>query len=169
MVSSRLAYGYALIGDAGRCHAALGRARELTEHPTGHQPRWAYYVSPQFVDASGGFYHVSLGMACSRSSRRHLSDAVTLLSPEATAAPDYPYPREALLSGTALATAYLGLGEQEQACEVGRIALERLAHLHSPRCLASLRRLAGDLRARKLNPHIREFSPELDRRLQLAA
>lgn len=169
LVTSRLASGYALVGDADRFHAAHGRARELTEHPTGHQPRWAYYVSPQFVDASGGFHQVSLAMACSHNSRRHLGNAVTLLTPEATAAPDYLYQRDALLSGTALVRAHLGLGELEHACEVGRTALERLPHVHSPLCLALLGRVADELRGRKVNPHIREFSTELDRRLKLVA
>ncbi|MGH3943214.1 MAG: hypothetical protein ACRDTG_32245 [Pseudonocardiaceae bacterium] len=60
-------------------------------------------------------------------------------------------------------------GELEQACEVGRTALEQLPHVHSPRCLARLHRLAKDLRARKANIHVRDFSAELDRRLQLTA
>ncbi|MGH3722012.1 MAG: hypothetical protein ACRDRI_24840 [Pseudonocardiaceae bacterium] len=168
LVSSRLSYGYALVGDAERFHAAHSRACELSEHSTGHQPRWAYYVSPQFADTNGGFYQVSLGMACSRNSRRHLSNAITLLTPSATA-PDYWSPRDAILTGTALATAYIGRGEPEQACEVGRNALERLPHVNSPRCLASLGRLADELRGRKVNPHIREFSTELDRKLKLVA
>jgi hypothetical protein len=168
LATSRLAYGYALVGDAERFHAAHGRARELAEHPTGHQPRWAYYVSPQFADTNGGFYQVSLGMACSRNSRRHFGNAVTLLTPSATA-PDYWSPRDAILTGTALATAYLGRGELEQACEVGRTTLERLPQVNSPRCLTDLRRLAGELRARKTNSHVREFSTELDRRLTLVA
>ncbi|HWR46586.1 MAG TPA: hypothetical protein VN327_03040 [Pseudonocardiaceae bacterium] len=169
LVTSRLAYGYALVGDAERFHAAYGRARELSEHPTGHRPRWAYYVSPQFVDNAGGYYQVSLGMACSRNSRRHLDNAVTLLTPQATATPDYPYQRDALLDGTGLALAHLGRGELEQACEIGRIALRRLPQVNSPRCLASLGRLADELRGRKVNPHIREFSTELDCRLRLVA
>jgi hypothetical protein len=37
LVSSRLAYGYALIGDAERFHAVHGRACELVDH----RPRWA--------------------------------------------------------------------------------------------------------------------------------
>ena len=55
LATSRLAYGYALVGDAKRFHAAHDRARELVEHPTGHQPRWAYYVSPSlcFGDPHG--------------------------------------------------------------------------------------------------------------------
>ncbi len=169
LVTSRLAYGYALVGDADRVRAAHGRAHELTEHPTGHQPRWAYYVSPQFIDAASGFYQVSLAMACSHDSRRHLGNAVTLLTPEASAALDYPYQRDALLSGTALVRAYFGLGEFEQACEVGRTALERLPQVNSPDCVASLRRVADEFRARKVNPHIREFSTELDHRLKLVA
>ena len=169
LVTSRLAYGYALVGDAERFHAAHGRVRELVEHPTGHQPRWAYYVSPQFADTQGGFYQVSLGMTCSRNSRRHLGNAVTLLTPGATAAPDYWSPRDAILHGTALATAYIGRGELEQACEVGGTALERLPQVNSPRGLMDLRRLAGELRARKANSHVREFSTELDRRLRLVA
>ncbi|MGH3869466.1 MAG: hypothetical protein ACRDQ4_25845 [Pseudonocardiaceae bacterium] len=169
LVTSRLALGYALAGDADRFHAAHGRACELAEHPTGHQPRWAYYVSPEFVDAACGSYQVSLGMACSHHSRRHLGNAVTRLTPEAMAAPDYWSPRDALLGGAKLVTAYLGLGELEQACEVGRTALERLSYVHSPRCLARLRRVADELRGRKANAYVREFSTELDRRLQLAA
>lgn len=165
LVTSRLAYGYALVGDAERFHAAHGRVRELVEHPTGHQPRWAYYVSPQFADTQGGFSQVSLGMACSRNSRRHLSNAVTLLTPSATI--DYWSPRDAILHGTALATAYIGCGELERACEVGRSALHRLPHVDSPRCLTDLRRLADELRGRKVNPHTREFSTDLDHRLKL--
>jgi hypothetical protein len=111
LVTSRLAYGYALVGDADRVHAAHGRARELAEHPTGHRPRWAYYVRPEFVDAASGYYLVSLAMACSHNSRRHLGNGVILLTPEAMAAPDYWSPRDALLGGTKLVTAYLGLGE----------------------------------------------------------
>ncbi|MGH3868880.1 MAG: hypothetical protein ACRDQ4_22725 [Pseudonocardiaceae bacterium] len=168
LVASRLAYGYALAGDADRFHAAHRRACELSEHPTGHQPRWAYYVSPQFADTNGGFYQVSLGMACSRNSRRHLSNAITLLTPSATA-PDYWSPRDAILTGTALATAYIGRGELEQGCEIGRIALARLPYVNSPRCLTDLRRVADELRTRKANAYVREFSTELDRRLQLAA
>ncbi|MGH3868860.1 MAG: hypothetical protein ACRDQ4_22625 [Pseudonocardiaceae bacterium] len=169
LVASRLAYGYAVAGDAGRFHAAYGRARELSEHLTGHRPRWAYYVRPQMIDSVGGYYQVSLGMACSGNSRRHLGNAITLLTPKATAAPGYPYQRDALLDVTALALAHLGCGELEQACEIGRIALGRLPHVNSPRCLASLGRLADELRGRKVNPHIREFSTELDRKLRLVA
>ncbi|MGH3929675.1 MAG: hypothetical protein ACRDTF_06825 [Pseudonocardiaceae bacterium] len=71
------------------------------------------------------------------------------------------------MDGTWLATAPVGRGELEQACEVGRIALERLPHVSSPRCLVRLRRLANELRARKANIQVREFSAELDRTLQL--
>lgn len=73
------------------------------------------------------------------------------------------------LSGASLAIAHLGRREPEQACEVGRVVLARLPHVGSCACLASLRRLAGELRARKTNPHVREFSAELDRTLQLVA
>jgi hypothetical protein len=169
LVTSRLASGYVLVGDADHVHTAHGRARELAEHPTGHQPRWAYYVSPEFVDAASGYYLVSLAMACSHNSRRHLGNAVILLTPEAMAAPDYWSPRDALLCGTKLVTAYLGLGELEQACEVGRTALKRLSHVGSPRCLTDLSCLADVLRGRIINPYVREFSTELDRRLQLVA
>ncbi len=58
--------------------------------------------------------------------------------------------------------------ELEQACEVGRTVLEWLPHINSPRGLALLRRLAGELRARKASSHVREFSTDLDRKLQLA-
>ncbi len=169
LVTTRHAYGYAVIGDADRFHTAYGRARELAEHPSGHRPRWAYYVSPQMVDASFGGWQVSLARACSRNSRRHFGNAVTLLTHRTTALADQGYQRDALWCATDLATAYVGRGELEQACEVGRTALEWLPHITSPRCLALLRRLAGELRARKANSHVREFSTELDCRLKLVA
>ncbi|MCA1672927.1 MAG: transcriptional regulator, partial [Actinobacteria bacterium] len=167
LVGSGLAYGYAVAGDAERFHAAYGRARELIEHPTGYRPRWAYYVSPQFVDAVGGSYQVSLGMARSRDSRRQLGHAVTLLTPSATATADQLYPRDALVRRTWLARAHVGRGELEHACEVGQVALERLPQVTSPRGVALLRRLADELRCRKANVYVREFSTELDHRLHL--
>lgn len=167
LVTTRHAYGYAVIGDADRFHTAYGRARELAEHPSGHRPRWAYYVSPQMVDASCGGWQVSLARACSHNSRRHCGNAVTLLTHRMTALADQGYQRDALWCATDLATAHLGRGELEQACEVGRTALEWLPQVNSPRCLALLRRLADELRARKANSYVREFSTELDRRLTL--
>jgi hypothetical protein len=169
LVSSRLAYGYALVDDADRFHAVHGRARELVEHSTGHRPRWAYWVRPQSMDHACGFQQVSLGMAGSRNSQRHLGNAVTLLTPRVSATTSQPYQRDALLDGIWLARAHVGRSELEQACEVGRTVLEWLPHVDSPRGLALLRRLAGELRARKTNSHVREFSNELDRRLQLVA
>ncbi|MGQ0774975.1 MAG: hypothetical protein ACT4NY_11260 [Pseudonocardiales bacterium] len=165
LVSSRLARSYALVGDAERFHTAHGRARELVENLTGHRPRWAYYVSPQFIDADEGSCQVSLGMADSRNSRRHLGHAITLLTPSTTALTDQLYQRDALLRGAWLARAHIGRGELEQACKVGRTLLKWLPHVDSPRCLARLRRFADELRVRKTNPHVREFSTELDRRL----
>ncbi len=169
LVTTRHAYGLAVTGDADRFHTAYGRARELAEHPSGHRPRWAYYVSPQMVDASCGGWQVSLARACSHNSRRHFGNAITLLTHRTTALADQGYQRDALWCATDLATAYVGRGELEQACEVGRTALGWLPHINSPRCLALLRRLADELRARKANSHVREFSTELDRRLKLVA
>jgi hypothetical protein len=74
-----------------------------------------------------------------------------------------------LLDGIWLERAHAGRSELEQAWEVGRTVLEWLPHVDSPRGLALLRRLAGELRARKANSHVREFSTELDRTLQLVA
>ena len=169
LVSSRLACGYALTGDTDRVHAAHGRARELVEHPTGYRPRWAYWVSPQSMDHVCGFQQVSLGMAGSRNSRCHFGNAVTLLTPRANAATHQLYQRDALLDGIWLARAHAGRSELEQACEVGQAALERLPQVNSPRGLALLRRLADELRTRKANAYVREFSTELDRRLKLVA
>jgi len=108
-------------------------------------------------------------MAGSGSSRHHFGNAVTLLTPSAIAATYQLYQRDALQDGIWLARAHVGRGELEQACEVGRTVLEWLPHIDSPRGLALLRRLAGELRARKANSHVREFSAELDRRLKLVA
>ncbi|MGH3721318.1 MAG: hypothetical protein ACRDRI_21200 [Pseudonocardiaceae bacterium] len=169
LVSSRLAYGYALAGDAERVHAAHGRARELVEHPIGRRPRWAYWVSPQSTDGACGIQQVRLGMADPGDSRRHFGNAAILLTPSAIAATSQLYQRDALQDGIWLARAHVGLGELEQACEVGRTVLEWLPRIDSPRGLALLHRLAGELRARKANSHVREFSTELDRRLKLVA
>jgi hypothetical protein len=169
LVSSRLTAGYALTGDPDRFHAAANRARELTEHPTGNRPRWAYYVSPQHLDFVWGGYQVSLATADSHRRRRHLSNAITLLTPLATVPADHPYQRRALKAGIWLMAAHISGGELEQACEIGRTALAWLPQVNSPRCLARLRRVADQLRVRKANLYVREFSTELDRRLKLVA
>lgn len=165
LVSSRLAYCYALIGDAERFHAVHGLACELVDH----RPRWAYWVSPQSMGGACGFQQVSLGIADSRNSRRHLGNAVTLLTPRASAATHQLYQRDALLDGIWLSRAHAGRSELEQACEVGLTVLEWLPHVDSPRGLTLLRRLAGELRAHKANSHVREFFTELDCTLQLVA
>ncbi len=67
------------------------------------------------------------------------------------------------------ARAHLHRSELEQSCEVGRTVLEWLPHVDSPRALTLLRRLADELRVRKANAYVREFSAELDRRLKLVA
>ncbi|MCA1675365.1 MAG: hypothetical protein LC799_25315, partial [Actinobacteria bacterium] len=62
-------------GEAERFHATYGRARELVEHPTGHRPRWAYFIVPEQLDAAADRYQVNLARACSRHRRRHLGNA----------------------------------------------------------------------------------------------
>jgi hypothetical protein len=116
-----------------------------------------------------GFQQVSLGIADSRNSRRHLGNVVTLLTPRASAATHQLYQRDALLDGIWLWRAHADRSELEQACEVGRTVLEWLPHIDSPRGLALLRRLTGELRARKANSDVREFSTELDCTLQMVA
>jgi hypothetical protein len=170
LVASRLAYGYALNGDLERFRTAYGRARELAEYPgAGYRPRWAYYVSGELINAACGSYLVSLARVRPAKSRPLLNEAATLLTPSASSPTDRLYQRDALLHGTWLASAYIAQGELEQACATGRTALARLPHVHSPRCVTRLRALADALRTRKLNAHVREFSTELDGRLQLVA
>ncbi|MGH3913154.1 MAG: hypothetical protein ACRDTC_07060 [Pseudonocardiaceae bacterium] len=105
-------------------------------------------------------------MTDSGNSRRHLSHAITLLTANVAA---QPYQRDALARRVWLASAHVGRGELEQACATGRTVLERLAQVNSPRVLTHLRHLADELRTRKGNPYVHDFSTELDHRLQLAA
>jgi hypothetical protein len=77
------------------------------------------------------------------------------------------YQRDALLDGIWLARAHVGRGELEQACDAGRNVLEWLPQVNSPRGVVLLHRLADELRARKANSHVRDFSAELDHRLHL--
>ena len=69
--------------------------------------------------------------ADSRNSRRHLGNAIALLTPRASAATHQLYQRDALLDGIWLSRAHAGRSELEQACEVGRTVLEWLPHVDS--------------------------------------
>ncbi len=96
-----------------------------------------------------------------------LAEAQDLLAPHALVGLDHPWQRKALSENIWLAIAYTVDGQLEQACAVARLALQRLEHVCSPRCVDLLRTLRGELRrGRHTHPWVREFLPELNAALR---
>lgn len=162
--AGRLATAHAAAGNLDGFRAAADRARSLlVQRDSGDAPPSLYYLSVDQLNAETGQGLVDLAGTHSRTSRRLLGEAVELLNPLSSAGPSVEYQRSALLHGCYLAQAHVGRGELEQACLVGRVAVERLPSVQSRRCRLLLRRLATSLAPRHRNPWVADFLPELRR------
>lgn len=75
----------------------------------------------------------------------------------------------ALLDESLLATAHVGQGEPEQACMVGRQALDLTVRLSSARSVRYIRDLVIRLRPRSDLAAVRDFTAEARERLPVAA
>jgi hypothetical protein len=169
-VLSRLAYAYAAAGRDNDFAHTRGAARELITRRDGRQeePRWMYFLTDNHLDCQAGYSLIQLGRAhqkagSGKTSRRFLAQGTELLK---SGAYDVPRgdasQRRAMFEGAWLALGHSAHGDLEAACEIGRIATDRLAAVRSPRSAALLHRLAVDLRRRQRNPHVRGFLPALE-------
>lgn len=172
-VLSRLAYAYATAGRTTDFDRIRETARELVESsaPDGSEPRWMYYLTGNHLDCQAGYALIHLGRVrhgegATAQGRRFVTRGTALLATGAHEAPlDDPSQRRALFEGAWLALGYTSSGETELACQIATTATQRLATVRSPRSTAVLQQLAGDLRRRQRNPHVRSFLPELEKRL----
>ncbi|MEY9850234.1 hypothetical protein ABH940_007358 [Streptacidiphilus sp. BW17] len=167
-VLSRLAFAYANAGQAADFERTRDQARQLVDSAGdgSAEPRWMYFLTANHLDCQAGYGLVQLGRAADTPTarvKRHLSAGNQLLETGAHAVPKHdPSQRRALFEGAWLALGYTAVGEIEQACSVADRAVTRLESVASPRSVALLHELTGDLRRRQRNPHVRDFLPRLE-------
>ncbi|MBV2356423.1 transcriptional regulator [Streptomyces sp. J2-1] len=169
-VLSRLAYAYAAAGRDNDFAHTRASARELIADRDGtrEEPRWMYFLTDNHLDCQAGYGLIQMGRAQQKADRgtkgRHfLARGTELLQSGAYDVPHGdPSQRRAMFEGAWLALGHSAHGDLEAACEIGRIAADRLAAVRSPRSAALLHQLAADLRRRQRNPHVRGFLPVLE-------
>lgn len=174
-VLSRLAFAYATAGRSTDFLRTRAMARELVERPpTGEEPRWMYFLTPNHLECQAGYALVHLGIVRQEDgstgpARKLLAQGIDLLATGAhTRSHTAPHQRRALYEGAWLALGNSARGELELACKIGAAAIERLSSVSSPRSVQLLNRLATDFRRRQRNPYVRSFLPQLEHALQSA-
>ncbi|KWW98113.1 hypothetical protein TH66_22865 [Carbonactinospora thermoautotrophica] len=168
--TSRLASAYAANGQLSEFRRAAAQAREILENRRpAHDPGWAEFVSPDYLQAQSAYSLIQLGRARltqddRAGARKLLTEGETRLASDRR---NDAYRRSDLLRNTWLALGYTARGDLERSCSAGRVALQGLAHVRSARCVELLRALRGELRrGRHTHPWVREFLPELDAALR---
>jgi len=175
-VLSRLAYCYA---SAGRV-SDFGRARcsaleVLNRRATAGEPEWLYFLTANHLDCQAGYALINLGRHQAAAGdrvagRAALREGAALLRTGAYARPldDESSQRRALFEGAWLALGYAEQGKLEDACDIGRVAMQRLTKVASPRSTAVLWDLRTSLRRRTRNVHVADFLPDLEQALATA-
>jgi hypothetical protein len=175
-VRTRLAYGYAIAGRLDPFERSYQQAIDcLHGDRNGHEPDWLYFLTPNHLDTQAGYALAHAGTlaldAGNQSTARNLlRRGETLLRTGAHDRPLIePQQRRALFEGAWLATAAAAQGKLEDACSVGRTAIERTTTVRSARSIDVLQRLATRLRRAQRNEYVRGFLPDLDTALTRAA
>jgi hypothetical protein len=163
-VATRLAYGYAVAGQLREFDRAYKSGLDmLAERSQSDEPAWMYFLTPSHLDAQAGYSLIHAGVLAGASGDRKAERALAgqgreLLSGGAYCAPcDYPGQRRALFEGAWFAVAAACSGDLEQACAVGRTALQRTGSVKSNRSAEVLAILAGKLRTHCQAEHVRDF------------
>jgi hypothetical protein len=165
----RLSYASACDARLGEFDRGLFEARQLIDQRcSDDDPGWMYYLTPSHIDAQAGYALIHLAR---KYTSRGETDKATKLFARGQAllqtgahsrGLDHPQQRRALFEGAWLALAYSGSGDSESACTVGRMALQRLDRVRSPRSGLLLQMLARDLRRWPRDRHASEFLPDLN-------
>jgi hypothetical protein len=153
------AHGHAARNDACACGMALARAeRTFDRAARDDDPVWLAYFDEAYLAARMAQCFRDLGEAghAARYARRSLDM-------------DGRYVRGRAFNLSLLATAHAARGEPEQACAIGRQALDLTVRLTSARSVRYLRDLIRLLRPRTDTPAVREFTAEVWERLPAAA
>ncbi|MEV5581944.1 regulator [Streptomyces parvus] len=125
------ARGHAVLGEARACTAALTRAEHALEtaRPGDEVPHWARtFDEAQLADELS---HCHRDLQQYRAAAQHAERSLALRAPA--------YARSRLFCRVVLASARLGLGELEQACQLGAEAAQQAAEMRSVRATEYVR------------------------------
>jgi hypothetical protein len=126
------------------------------------------YLTPNHLDTRAGHALAHAGTLAAAAGNHQTGTALLrrgerLLRTGAHALPvNHPAQRRALFEGAWLSVAAAGLGDLEQACTIGSLAVTRLDRVQSVRSAQVLRLLARRLRRCTRNEYVRDFLPTLD-------
>jgi len=153
------AHGHAARNDARACGMALASAERAFDRAAREDdPAWLSYFDEAYLAARMAQRFRDLGEA--RHTARYARRSLDM---------DGRYVRGRAFNLSLLATAYAAQGEPEQACAVGRQALDLTVRLTSARSVRYLRDLIRLLRPRTGTPAVRDFTAEVRERLPAAA
>jgi hypothetical protein len=153
------AHGHAAGDDPRACGTVLAAAERTFDRAAREDdPAWLAYFDEAYLAARMAQCFRDLGEAghASRYARRSLDM-------------NGRYVRGRAFNLSLLATAYAAQGEPEQACVVGRQALDLTMRLSSARSIYYVRDLVKRLRPRANVPAVRDFTAEVAERLPAAA
>lgn len=147
--------------ERGREHtlALLDRAAQESQPP----PRWASYVNTAELDAITGRALITLARHTPGPRRAQLTSQAEQLLRERALDPSDTHRRSALRHSAWLSRAHLHNGDLDQAVNAGQLALQRLPHVTSSRCVSLLAELrTGLIPHTRGNAAVRELVTELD-------
>ncbi|MGW4676113.1 regulator [Streptomyces sp. NPDC004324] len=155
MLHSVEARGHGVLGEVRACTASLVRAERALEtaRPGDDAPHWArFFDEAQLADEFG---HCHRDLQQYRAAAQHAERSLQLRAPG--------YARSRLFCRVVLATARLGLGELDQACQLGAEAAGQAAEMRSVRAVEYVREFE-----RRLDPY-RDAAPVRGYRDRVAA
>lgn len=155
MLHSVEARGHGVLGEVRACTASLVRAERALEtaRPGDDAPHWArFFDEAQLADEFG---HCHRDLQQYRAAAQHAERSLQLRAPG--------YARSRLFCRVVLATARLGLGELDQACQLGAEAAGQAAEMRSVRAVEYVRDFE-----RRLEPY-RDAAPVRGYRDRVAA
>ncbi|MPY64418.1 regulator [Streptomyces spongiae] len=155
LLNSVEARGHAVLGEVRACTAALVRAERALEaaQPGEEVPYWArFFDEAQLADEFG---HCHRDLQQYRAAAQHAERSLQLRAPG--------YARSRLFCRVVLASARLGLGELDQACQLGAEAAGQAAEMRSVRAVEYVRDFE-----RRLEPY-RDAAPVRGYRDRVAA
>ncbi|WP_128382173.1 regulator [Streptomyces cavernae] len=155
LLHSAEARGHGVLGEVRACTASLVRAERALEtaKPGDEVPYWArFFDDAQLADEFG---HCHRDLQQFRAAAQHAERSLQLRAPG--------YARSRLFCRVVLATARLGLGELDQACQLGAEAAGQAAEMRSVRAVEYVRDFE-----RRLEPY-RDAAPVRGYRDRVAA
>ncbi|MFJ6167272.1 helix-turn-helix domain-containing protein [Micromonospora orduensis] len=160
----------ALHAVVARTHARLGREddclthldiaeRQLARAKPEDEPAWiGYFDAAYLADEIAHCFH-DLGRP--QHTQRHLSDALTALSPT--------HVRRLAIDTALLASSLAAAGRIDEACATAREAADHAARTTSHRCIQRIVEVQADLEPYRCEPEVRQFGEYVRHRLPLAA